>query len=133
MGYEMPNVVKEIYLPVPPNNQNNPLNLEEYKRIYGIDLNEILDFTNITDGQISLRSSYAYSKVYLVATPEYVDNAQTGILGQRVTPITEFRFNEDNIVCVFSGSENANFSMSIQLCFKFDDVNNVVLIYGGVI
>ena len=41
MGYKMPIVCKEIYLPIP---SDEDISLEEYKRLYGIDLKEFLSF-----------------------------------------------------------------------------------------
>lgn len=129
MGYQMPIVVKEIYLPVP----YHDMSLEEYKEKFGIDLNEILYFGDITNGNIELKPDYKYSKVYLLATPEYGEQAQCGILGQCVAPITGFKFNENDITCTYKAATEESFGFGIELSIKFDDSTKEIILNGAVI
>ena len=58
MGYKMPNVVKEIYLPI---NVGDDLSVEDYREKYGINLK---DFIALEGGYINIK--FGISKVFLV-------------------------------------------------------------------
>lgn len=79
MGYKMPNIVKEIYLPIP----GDWKTLEEYKEEYGIDLRE---FIRLDSNAIYF--NFGNAKVYLVLTEEYIN--QVGSNFSRVVPITYY-------------------------------------------
>lgn len=63
MGYAIPIVCKEIYLPLPAGEE---VTFEEYHEKYGIDLTE---FIKLVGNEISF--DFGLNKVYLVNTPEY--------------------------------------------------------------
>ena len=62
MGYKMPIVCKEIYLPILTNNTS----LEEYKEMYGINLKE---FIRIRNNEIQIVFPH-FTKVFLVYNQE---------------------------------------------------------------
>lgn len=61
MGYQMPNVVKEIFLPFF-GDIGEEYTLEEYRELTGIDLYEVFN-VNIDDAEISFKSC---AKIYVL-------------------------------------------------------------------
>lgn len=89
MGYQMPNVIKEIYLPI---NFGDNLTIEEYKAKYGIDLKKFIFLENniiyIKFGLFKVYLVDLYNKevfpFIMMSTKEYVegmDNAETNLYG----------------------------------------------------
>ena len=74
MGYEIPNVVKEVYLPV-----SDAINVESYKETYGIDLSDIFGkigepYKDLSNIKIYLIAEYAYPYVVCPASFKYTDD-----------------------------------------------------------
>ena len=59
MGYQMPNVVKEVYLPFKGNDED--ITPQEYKERYGIDLYEVFNIDQL--GNLLVKS---FTKLYIV-------------------------------------------------------------------
>lgn len=103
MGYQMPNVYKEIYLPISP---NDDLSISEYKEKYGVDLREYLTLEDDT-----LHFYAKNTKVHVV----YVDfdeslinnNMASSVIDAKITENTAWIEGEQEARLVLGG-ENFN-------------------------
>lgn len=81
MGYSMPIVCKELYLPITPD-VDDGITLKKYKEKYGIDLKELLGITILPSGQdytmaISLPK---LTKVYVVSLKNPLSEAMQYVI-----------------------------------------------------
>lgn len=112
MGYSMPIVCKELYLPIA---QDDELNLDEYKDKYGIDLSK---YVHINGPEIAIRFPILY-KVYLVAL-DYENICPVGLINNFTASAYESGSTnaETSIMCT-DLAENAGFG--IRLVVNKDD------------
>lgn len=75
MGYEMPNVCKEIYLPI--RTDDSSMSIHEYKKKYGVDLRDIF---NLTETGLYLRTNISRSKVFVVCLDTIFGSCDLGII-----------------------------------------------------
>ena len=73
MGYQMPIVCKELYLPIP----STEATLQEYKDLYGIDLRDFIELDEDA-GYILFKIPYA-TKTFLVAPTSFNEDFGSAI------------------------------------------------------
>ena len=110
MGYKMPIVCKELYLPMP----DKSMTLKEYKSCYGVDLTP---FIKLEDNYITLNFPF-FTKLYLVSLPE-TENAGDAILGSKV-----FMPNDSDFQAYVSESDDAITTLALY--------NTISEIYKGI-
>lgn len=71
MGFKMPIVCKELYLPIPRHDEN--LSLLQYKEKYGIDLTPFIDVGIINDKGLAFKAP-KNTKIYLVAPENFAED-----------------------------------------------------------
>lgn len=121
MGYKMPNVVKEIYLPIPRVAGKDSLTPAEYKEIFGLDLYDVFYVNN------GLWSK-DFAKLYIVDR----DGLSNGF--SKVSPIVSILLdeNEQEPTYILRGLENTCPQNAIFVTLNYQ-TNEIVAIgyYDG--
>ena len=118
MGYQMPIVCKEVYLPCDPQFLANSPTVEEYNQHYGIDLLSIVKPVYNEELNSCEIFERPYTKIYLVLTNYGNSNLRCVRMSNQgltmTANVSTFAFNY-----AFTDTENSNFGFGIA--FKFED------------
>lgn len=125
MGYQMPIVCKEVYLPVDQNFLTNNPTVEEYNERYGLDLLSIVKPVYDADNSLLYVKERPYTKIYLVIS-NYSDGsincvrmANSPLFRAQASPTFGFGY-------MFTDVDKSDFGIGI----KFNFTNGVITNLG---
>ena len=130
MGYKMPNVVKEIYLPINPDEDGAGLTIEQYKEKYGIDLKELFVF-NTRDFQVKCNK---IAKLYVVNIGVSSGSDFSSLISNKVIPVTYFKHSTDGeVTSTRIGVYDPDEGEVVGIIIHWNRVNNEINILGAIL
>lgn len=127
MGYKMPIVCKEIYLPVEPSFLANEPTIKEYNEHYGLDLLSILNVVYSAENNNVRFIEPEYTKINLVLTGYGVDSSLSCIRMANSSLIKEAESNTFMVGYYFAEPTQSDFGFGLNFHFVNGELDHLSL------